>query len=93
VLRLADLWYPDWKVTVDGRPAVLLRADHALRAVAVPQGRHKVTFRFASGAFQGGLWLSIGSAVVALALLGAGWWTSRHPLPVVPPPAEETATG
>jgi len=92
VLRLADLWYPDWKVTVDGRPAGLLRADHALRAVAVPQGRHKVVFKFVSGAFIAGLWLSIGSTVVALGLLGAGWWTSRRGLPPAPVATEENAT-
>ena len=92
ILRLADLWYPDWKVTVDGRPGVLLRADHALRAVAVPQGRHKVVFHFSSGAFTGGLWLSIGSAAIALALLGAGWWTSRKAAPVVSPAVEEAST-
>ena len=82
VLRLADLWYPDWKVTVDGRPAKLLRADHVLRAVAVPAGRHLVEFRFASGAFTAGFWLSIVSAVFALLLMGAGWWLERRPAPV-----------
>ena len=92
VLRLADLWYPDWKVTVDGRAAGLLRADHALRAVAVPQGRHKVVFKFVSGSFIAGLWLSIGSSVAALALLGAGWWVSRRPAPAVPVAPEETAS-
>ena len=88
VLRLADLWYPDWKVTVDGRPAELLRADHALRAVAVPQGRHHVVFRFVSGAFQAGLWLSIGSTLAALGLLAAGWWTSRRPRAALAPAGE-----
>ncbi len=80
ILRLADLWYPDWKVTVDGKPAKLLRADHALRAVAVPAGPHKVEFRFASRAFTLGLWLSIGCTFVALLLLAANWWFQRRPM-------------
>lgn len=79
VLRLADLWYPDWKVRVDGKPAPLLRADHALRAVAVPAGRHQVTFRYESSAFALGLWISIACVVIALLLLGASWWLGRRP--------------
>lgn len=79
LLRLADLWYPDWRVTVDGSAAVLLRADHALRAVAVPAGEHEVVFRFESPAIRQGLMLSIASAVLVLLLIAAGWWQGRRP--------------
>src|SRR5262249_2404376 len=89
LLRLADLWYPDWKVTVDGKPATLLRADHVLRAVAVPAGHHTVRFTYASTAFRLGLWVSIVSTVLSLLLLAAGVWLARRPiaLPPVAPPA------
>ena len=87
ILRLADLWYPDWKVTVDGRPARLLRADHLLRAVAVPEGRHKVVFRLESRSFTTGFWISIASLGAALVLLAAGWRLAGRPatLPAEPP--------
>ena len=88
VLRLADLWYPDWKVTVDGKPAPLLRADHALRAVAVPAGEHKIEFRFASRSFTIGFWLSVGCTLAALLLLAANWWLQRRPKEGVPEPVE-----
>ena len=38
LLVLGDPWYPQWRVEVDGRPAELLRADHAFRGVRVPAG-------------------------------------------------------
>jgi hypothetical protein len=86
VLRLADLYYPDWKVTVDGKPERMLRADHVMRAVAVPAGHHKVQFKFASSSFTMGVWLSLGSVFVALVLMGVGWWFERRPpsVPVAP---------
>jgi hypothetical protein len=87
ILRLADMWYPDWTVTVDGKPAELLRADHALRAVAVPAGKHRVEFRYASPSVRKGLLLSIGCAAVALALLAAGWLQSRRAKPAEAPEA------
>ncbi|MFM7232860.1 MAG: hypothetical protein ACKO3S_12880 [bacterium] len=95
VLRLADLYYPDWKVTVDGDRAELLRADHALRGVAVPAGRHRVVFEFHSGPFTLGLWVSIVSALAAIALLAFGAWRARRaPVPVVAPaPAPEAGGG
>jgi len=85
ILRLADLYYPDWKATVDGKPAPVIRADYALRAVAVPAGHHEVVFTFASSAFTVGLWLSISCTVVALLLLGLGWWFERRSAPAYAP--------
>ena len=78
ILRLADLYYPDWKVTVDGKSETLLRADHALRAVAVPAGRHKVVFEFSSAAFILGFWVSIVSTLLAIGLLVAGVLLGRR---------------
>ena len=47
ILLLNDKYDPDWKVTVDGKPAPLLRANFIMRGVQVPAGDHTVEFRFA----------------------------------------------
>ena len=73
VLVLADPWYPQWRVEVDGRPAALLRVDHAFRGVRVPAGRHRVVFSYQDRTLQGGLALS---ALAGLAL--AGLWLRRR---------------
>lgn len=45
-LILADTYDSGWRAAVDGRPAEILRADLAFRAVRLPAGRHVVEFRF-----------------------------------------------
>lgn len=46
VLRLTDRFDPRWHVTVDGRPATLLRVNYNQRGVALPPGEHEVEFRY-----------------------------------------------
>lgn len=47
MLTLHDSWYPGWIAEIDGTPAPILRADILFRAVEMPPGRHRLTFRFA----------------------------------------------
>jgi hypothetical protein len=43
---LHDVWHPWWRVSIDGVPAELLRANVIFRAVHVPPGEHTVRFSF-----------------------------------------------
>jgi hypothetical protein len=75
LLVLGDPWYPQWRVEVDGRPAELLRVDHAFRGVRVPAGDHRVVFTYQDRALQAGLALS---TLTALGLAGLWWWRRRR---------------
>ena len=46
VLLLNDQHDPHWRVTVDGKPAPLLRANFIMRGVYLTQGEHNVEFQF-----------------------------------------------
>ena len=46
VLTLNDIWHPWWRVSVDGQPAEILKANVLFRAVAVAPGKHVVRFTF-----------------------------------------------
>ena len=43
---LNDVWHPWWRAEIDAKPVEMLRANVLFRAVAVPPGKHTVTFRF-----------------------------------------------
>ena len=47
VLLLNDKYDPGWRVTVDGKPAELLRCNFIMRGVYLPAGAHTVEFHFA----------------------------------------------
>ncbi len=65
-LILEDSYYPGWEATVDGKPAKIVPANEAFRAVEVPAGRHRVDFRYHPASFWVGALIS-----GAAALLGA----------------------
>lgn len=64
VLLLNDKYDPNWKVTVDGQPATLLRCNYLVRGVQIPgAGEHVVEFTFG---------LPLGPTYVTLAALVLG---------------------
>jgi len=70
MLVLSDAYYPAWNAYVDGRRVPVYVANHAFRAVAVPAGSHRVTFRFESVSLRLGVAISLMTAA-ALVLLNA----------------------
>jgi hypothetical protein len=56
LLVLSENWHPDYRATIDGKPADVMRAFHTFRAVKVPAGEHQVIFRYDSPYYRlGGL--------------------------------------
>jgi hypothetical protein len=47
LLTLHDTFYPGWIAEVDGKTVSIGRVDRLFRAVEIPVGTHRVTFRFA----------------------------------------------
>lgn len=80
LLVLADNYYPDWKATVDGRPAEIYRTNHTFRGVVVPTGSHRVAFDFEPHGLYTGFYLylaTLGALVLYAAWLIVAAWRGR----------------
>jgi uncharacterized membrane protein YfhO len=71
--------YPGWEATVNGRPAVMRRADTAFVAVPVGAGTSHVVLRYRPSSVRLGLVLTGISLVVLLAVVAYAL-VSRHHL-------------
>jgi hypothetical protein len=77
-LVLADTFDPGWSAEVDGRPASIRPAWIAFRAVYLPEGRHRVTFRYRPAGFAAGLAVSLAGLIAAAGV--AAWPRRSRPL-------------
>ncbi len=66
-----------WSASIDGRPAPILPANYAFRAVEVPPGAHTIRFAYAAPGWKSGVALSI--AALALCIIGL---TRRRAMPL-----------
>lgn len=60
----------EWKVTIDDKPADLLRANYVLRALRIPAGKHTVKFRFEPVSVSTGRTIDLVSSLLLVALIG-----------------------
>jgi len=76
VLLLNDKFDSQWRVTVDGQPAELLRCNFIMRGVYLPApGKHTVDFSFNMS--HKPLYSTLAAYLVGLVLAGFVWFSSR----------------
>ncbi len=69
LLFLSDTFYPGWKARVDNKPAPVLMADFAFRAVPVPTGNHQVEMYYLPNTFTTGLKIAGVTSVIMFILM------------------------
>jgi len=75
-LFASEIYYPGWKVFVDGKKSRLYAANLAFRAVPLEKGDHRVTMQYDSGSFKAGMATTLSLLLVIFILL----W-NKIPLP------------
>jgi hypothetical protein len=78
-LLVSETWYKDWHARVDGKPAAVLRGNHALITVEIPPGARQVALDFASPEYARGKWISLLALLAIAALCGWAVFTRRRP--------------
>ena len=77
----SEIYYPKgWTAYLDGQATPHFRADYVLRAMVLPEGTHKVEFRFEPAVYYTGEKISLISSValVVLVLAAAGYEIIRR---------------
>jgi hypothetical protein len=64
LLVVAQTFHHSWRAEVDGRPVPIWNAQHALQALEVPAGRHRVRLIYRDAAFRTGALLSAGTLLL-----------------------------
>ena len=75
IVVLADVFYPGWKLWVDGEPTEILRVNRVMRGAAVDAGTHRLVYRYEPMSFRVGQALS---GVGLAGLLGLSAWCWRR---------------
>jgi uncharacterized membrane protein YfhO len=63
ILLVNDRFDPNWTVSVDGKPATLLRCNFIMRGVHLEPGSHTVEFRFVQP--MGAFYVSLAAVILA----------------------------
>lgn len=73
VLMVSEVFYPEWRASVNGQPVEILRADYCLRAIILPAGNHTVKFYFDRRLINAGITISLvtlGAVFLILSIAG-----------------------
>lgn len=68
LLFVSEVFYPDWKVYIDGQPAEILKTNYTFRGVVVPKGKHKIEFKFEPATYYTGKNISLATNFILIAI-------------------------
>jgi hypothetical protein len=69
ILVLNEMFCKNWTATIDDKDTPIFPANYLFRGVVVPAGASTVVFEYRSTAFTIGLWVTIASGVLLLAVV------------------------
>jgi hypothetical protein len=73
LLVLAEVFYPGWRLTIDGVEAPIYRTNRMMRGAGLTAGRHRLIFTYEPDSVKLGLALS-GAGLLLLGVLGVWCW-------------------
>ncbi len=78
-LIVSEIYYPEgWKALVDGKENKIYNVNHVLRGIEVPNGKHKIEFKFEPSTYFIGVKLAWVGNILVLALITFGLFSERR---------------
>lgn len=77
LLVLTDAYYTGWRATIDGEPVEILPANHAVRGVMIPEGKHVVEFKYRTPGLIPAAIASMSTLFLGIVLSLASWLRKR----------------
>jgi hypothetical protein len=71
VVILADVYYPGWTLTIDGRESEILRVNRMMRGAAVGRGSHRLVYSYRPRSFRYGMVISASALLLVLVALAS----------------------
>ena len=69
----SEIYYPHgWHAYIDGKPADHFRVNYVLRAMVVPEGEHKIEFKFEPDLYYTGENIALASSILLIILVLGG---------------------
>jgi hypothetical protein len=73
ILVLSEVYYPRWKVEINGDAGNLMQANYILRGVSLPPGDHKLLFKYDASLFRKSVMITLTTlAILSIVLLVSG---------------------
>ena len=69
LLFLSEIYYPNWRVKIDGKEGEIYRADYCLRAVPIREGNHYIIFYYDTRSLKLGTFLTFLTLLFILVFL------------------------
>lgn len=66
LLILSELFYPGWKVYIDGEKSEIFEVNHILRGNKLEKGTHTIEYKYSPTSFQIGFILSVAGMLFAI---------------------------
>jgi hypothetical protein len=77
LLVLTDVYFPGWRLWVDGAEERIWPVDYAFRGVILDRGQHRISMRYEPLSFHLGLWITLASLLCLAVALLAGSFRSK----------------
>lgn len=65
----SEIYYPNWHAYIDGQETPVIQCNYVLRGIEVPQGKHKVEFKYIPKEYAIGSTIAYASSFAIIALI------------------------